>query len=61
VEGEAGWSLFYGEVATNVLEYCRIWSGRILKGSIQNKHVLVAIDVSKNVLQAVDHAGFMLS
>jgi len=54
-------TFFMGEIAAKVLEYCRICPVWMLKGSIQNKHVLVAVDNSENALRAVDHAGFMLS
>jgi len=54
-------TFFMGEIAGKVLEFCRVCPVWMLKGSIQNKHVLVAVDNSKNALRAVDHAGFMLS
>ena len=54
-------TFFMGEIAAKVLEYCRICPVWMLKGSIQNKHVVVAVDNSENALRAVDHAGFMLS
>jgi nucleotide-binding universal stress UspA family protein len=54
-------TFFMGEIAAKVLEYCRVCPVWMLKGSIQNKHVLVAVDNSKNALRAVDHAGFMLA
>ena len=54
-------TFFMGEIAAKVLEYCQICPVWMLKGSIRKKHVLVAIDNSKNALRAVDHAGFMLS
>ena len=54
-------TFFMGEIAAKVLEYCRVCPVWMLKGSIRNKHVLVAVDNSKNALRAVEHAGFMLS
>lgn len=54
-------TFFMGEIAAKVLEYCRLCPVWMLKGSIRNKHVLVAVDNSKNALRAVEHAGFMLS
>jgi nucleotide-binding universal stress UspA family protein len=52
---------FMGEVAAKVLEYCRICPVWMLKGSVYQKNMLIAVDNSKNALRAVDHAGFMLS
>ncbi len=54
-------TFFMGEIAAKVLEYCRLCPVWMLKGSIRNKHVLVAVDNSKNALRAVEHADFMLS
>ena len=54
-------TFFMGEIAAKVLEYCRVCPVWMLKGAIRNKHVLVAVDNSKNALRAVEHAGFMLS
>jgi nucleotide-binding universal stress UspA family protein len=54
-------TFFMGEIAAKVLEYCRVCPVWMLKGSIRYKHVLVAVDNSKNALRAVEHAGFMLS
>ena len=33
----------------------------MVKGSVEKKHAILAIDNSKNALRAVDHAGFMLT
>jgi nucleotide-binding universal stress UspA family protein len=54
-------TFFLGEIANKVLEYSRVCPVWMLKGSVNKKNVLVAIDNSKNALKAVDHAGFMLS
>jgi len=54
-------TFFMGEIAAKVLEYCRVCPVWMLKGSIRYKHVLVAVDNSKNALRAAEHAGFMLS
>ena len=54
-------AFFLGETANKVLEYsrrCPVW---MVKGSVEKKHAILAIDNSKNALRAVDHAGFMLS
>jgi nucleotide-binding universal stress UspA family protein len=54
-------AFFLGETANKVLEYsrsCPVW---MIKGTIKEKHAVLAIDNSKNALRAVDHAGFMLS
>ena len=52
---------FLGEIANKVLEYSRICPVWMVKGSVKNKHALIAIDNSKNALRAAEHAGFMLS
>ncbi len=54
-------AFFMGEIAAKVLEYCRICPVWMIKGSVQKKHALLAIDNSENAQRAVDHAGFMLS
>ena len=54
-------ALFLGEIANKVLEYSRVCPVWMVKGTVKKKHVLLAIDNSKNALRAVDHAGFMLS
>ena len=54
-------TFFVGEVANKVLEYSRVCPVWMVKGAVKKKHVLLAIDNSKNALRAVDHAGFMLS
>jgi nucleotide-binding universal stress UspA family protein len=54
-------AFFLGETANKVLEYsrsCPVW---MIKGTIKEKHAVLAIDNSKNAMRAVDHAGFMLS
>ena len=54
-------AFFLGETANKVLEYsrsCPVW---MVKGTVEKKHAMLAIDNSKNALRAVDHAGFMLS
>lgn len=52
---------FMGEVAAKVLEYCRICPVWMLKGTVINKNVIIAVDNSENAMRAVDHAGFMLA
>jgi nucleotide-binding universal stress UspA family protein len=52
---------FLGDIANKVLEYSRICPVWMVKGSVNNRHALIAIDKSKNALRAVEHAGFMLS
>jgi len=54
-------TFFLGEIANKVLEYSRVCPVWMVKGTVKKKHVLLAIDNSKNALRAVDHAGFMLS
>jgi nucleotide-binding universal stress UspA family protein len=54
-------TFFLGEIANKVLEYSRVCPVWMVKGSVKNRHALIAIDNSKNALRAVDHAGFMLS
>jgi nucleotide-binding universal stress UspA family protein len=54
-------TFFMGETAAKVLEYSRICPVWMLKGTIKHKHVLIAIDNSKNAMRAVDHAAFMLA
>ena len=54
-------AFFLGETANKVLEYsrsCPVW---MIKGTVKEKHAVLALDNSKNSLRAVDHAGFMLS
>ena len=54
-------AFFTGEIANKVLEYskaCPIW---LIKGSVKNSDVLLAVDHSENALRAVDHCGFMLA
>jgi nucleotide-binding universal stress UspA family protein len=54
-------AFFTGEIANKVLEYsktCPIW---MIKGSVKNGDVLLAVDHSENALRAVNHCGFMLS
>ncbi len=54
-------AFFSGEVATKILEYCRVCPVWIVEGAVKAKKVLIAMDSSENALRAVDHAGFMLS
>ena len=54
-------AFFLGETANKVLEYSRTFPVWMVKGTVEKKHLILAIDNSKNALRAVDHAGFMLS
>ena len=54
-------TFFTGEIANKVLEYSRTCPVWMVKGSVNRRHVLLAIDNSENAMRAVDHAGFMLS
>ncbi len=54
-------AFFSGEVASKILEYCRVCPVWVVEGSVKSKKVLIALDSSENALRAVDHAGFMLS
>ena len=54
-------AFYLGETANKVLEYsrsCPVW---MVKGTVEKKHAILAVDNSKNALRAVAHAGFMLS
>jgi nucleotide-binding universal stress UspA family protein len=54
-------AFFLGETANKVLEYsrrCPVW---MIKGTVREKHAVIAVDNSKNAMRAVAHAGFMLS
>lgn len=53
-------AFFMGETAAKVLEYSQVCPVWMVKGSVEKRHVLLAIDNSENSLRAVDHAGFML-
>lgn len=50
-----------GETANKVLELSRVHPVWLLKGKVQSRGVLIAMDASENALRGVDHAGFMLS
>jgi nucleotide-binding universal stress UspA family protein len=54
-------AFFTGEVANKVLEYARVCPIWMVKGSVKNGNVLLAVDHSENALRAVDHCGFMFS
>ena len=54
-------TFFVGEIANKVLEYSRVCPVWMVKGAVQKKNALLAVDNSKNALRAVQHAGFMLS
>jgi nucleotide-binding universal stress UspA family protein len=54
-------AFFMGEVANKVLEFSRICPVWMVKGHVNAKNVLIAIDPSENALRAVDHAAFILS
>jgi nucleotide-binding universal stress UspA family protein len=54
-------AFFLGETANKVLEYSRTCPVWMVKGAVEKKHTILAIDNSKNALRAVGHAGFMLS
>ena len=54
-------AFFLGETANKVLEYSRTCPVWLVKGTVKEKHAILAIDNSKNALRAVDHAGFMLT
>jgi nucleotide-binding universal stress UspA family protein len=53
-------AFFMGEVANKVLELSRICPVWMVKGHVNAKNVLIAIDPSENALRAVDHAAFIL-
>jgi len=54
-------AFFTGEIANKVLEYVKLCPVWMVKGTVRNKNVLLAVDNSENAMRAVDHAGFMLS
>jgi nucleotide-binding universal stress UspA family protein len=54
-------AFFTGEIANKVLEYAKVCPIWMVKGSVKNGDVLLAVDHSKNALRAVDHCGFMLA
>jgi len=55
-------AFFLGEVANRMTEFCLNAPVWILKGKAPDADgVLIAVDASENSMQAVDHAGFMLS
>ena len=54
-------AFFMGEVASRLLEYCRVCPVWILEGAVKSRKILIAIDNSENAIRAVDHAGYMLS
>ena len=54
-------AFFTGEVANKVLEYSKTCPICMVKGSVKNGGVLLAVDHSENALRAASHCGFMLS
>jgi len=54
-------AFFLGEVAAKILEYSRVCPVWMVKGSVPEKNVLLALDNSENAMRAADHAGFMLA
>lgn len=54
-------AFFTGEIANKVLEYAKVCPVWMVKGSVRNKNVLIAVDNSENAMRAVDHAGVILS
>lgn len=53
-------AFFMGEVSLKLLTYpvpCPVW---FLRGNVNAKDVLIAVDASENSLKAVDYAGFIL-
>ncbi|MBC2717350.1 MAG: universal stress protein [Desulfobacteraceae bacterium] len=54
-------AFFMGEVSLKLLEYsgnCPVW---LLRGTVKDRNVLVAVDNSESALKAIDYAGFMLN
>jgi nucleotide-binding universal stress UspA family protein len=43
------------------LEYVKICPVWLVKGTVKNKGILLAVDHSENAMRAVDHAGFILA
>ena len=54
-------AFFTGEIANKVLECVKVCPVWMVKGKARSKNVLLAVDNSENAMQAVDHAGFLLS
>ena len=54
-------AFFTGEIANKVMEYVKVCPVWMVKGSVKNGDVLLAVDHSENALRAVDHCGFMHS
>ena len=54
-------TFFAGEVASKMLEYCRVCPLWIVEGAVTSRKVLVCMDSSENALRAAEYAGFMLS
>jgi nucleotide-binding universal stress UspA family protein len=54
-------AFFTGEVANKLLEYVKICPVWLVKGTVKNKGILLAVDHSENAMRAVDHAGFILA
>ena len=54
-------AFFMGEVAAKILEYSRVCPVWMVKGTVRNKNILLAVDHSEHSMRAVDHAGFMLA
>ncbi len=54
-------AFFMGEVSLKLLECsgnCPVW---LLRGSVKEANVLIAVDNSENALKAIDYAGFVLN
>ena len=54
-------AFFTGKIASKVLECVKVCPVWMVKGSVKNKNVLLAIDNSENAMRAVDHAKLMLA
>lgn len=54
-------AFFMGETARKVLESAKVCPVWLIKGSVQSRRVLLAMDSSVNAVRAADHAGFMLA
>lgn len=54
-------AFFMGQVSHDVLEYSRDMPVWLINGSVLENNILIGIDSSDNALNAVRHAGFVLS
>lgn len=54
-------AFFTGEIANKVLEYVKVCPVWMVKGTVKNKNVLLAVENSESAMRAVEHAACLLS